>query len=53
MEKVEHLLRLALQHIRDLRTDMRQHDITPSRQTPDELEALLWTLADGSPAQGE
>lgn len=42
--KMEHLLRLALQHIQDLRKDMREHDVLPSHQTPTELEPLLWTL---------
>jgi hypothetical protein len=46
MNKVERLLRLALKHIRDLRTDMRQHEVIPSHGTPPELETLLWTLTD-------
>lgn len=46
IDKMEHLLRLALQHIQDLRKDMRKHDVRPSQQPPAELETLLWTLAD-------
>jgi uncharacterized coiled-coil protein SlyX len=52
IEKMEHLLRLALQHIQDLRRDMREHDVNPSHQTPEELEPLLWTLGGGPSAQG-
>jgi hypothetical protein len=51
MNKVERLLRLALKHIRDLRTDMRQHDVIPSHGTPSELESLLWTLTDEDDAE--
>jgi hypothetical protein len=60
MNTVERLLRLALRHIRDLRIDMRQHDVIPSHPTPSELESLLWTLTDDEdvpvpvpPGQGE
>lgn len=46
LNRMEHLLRLALKHITDLRADMRQHDVSPSHGTPAELETLLWTLTD-------
>jgi hypothetical protein len=49
MNTVERLLRLALLHIRDLRADMRQHDVIPTHTTPPELETLLWTLTDDEP----
>ena len=57
MTRVESLLRLALKHILDLRSDMRQHDVYPTKGTPPELETLLWTLSDDDDAvpagQGE
>lgn len=49
MTQVERLLKLALRHILDLRTDMRQHEVNPSHRTPPELEAILWTLTDDDP----
>jgi hypothetical protein len=47
--KVERLLRLALRHILDLRSDMRRNAVNPTHGTPPELEALLWTLTDDEP----
>jgi hypothetical protein len=47
--KVERLLRLALRHILDLRSDMRRSAVNPTHGTPPELEALLWTLTDDEP----
>lgn len=47
--KMERLLRLALRHILDLRSDMRRNAVNPTHGTPPELEALLWTFADNEP----
>lgn len=47
--KMERLLRLALRHILDLRSDMRRNAVNPTHGTPPELEALLWTLTDDEP----
>lgn len=52
MKQVERLLRLALGHILDLRTDMRRKQVIPSHSTPPELESLLWSMTDEEAAAG-
>lgn len=47
MNKIERLLRQALRHILDLRTDMREQGVHPSHTAPPELESLLWSFGSG------